>query len=92
MGEFGERGSDVPWWVKHPLFKGLVVAGLIMGALSPVFLKVMLLVWGGGSFYVPCYLFCCLLFCVIPKPRGFARSRPPRAMVGRSLADAFFFC
>ena len=61
MGEFGERGSDVPWWVKHPLFKGLVVAGLIMGALSPVFLKVMLLVWGGGSFYVRVIFFvvCC---------------------------------
>eukprot|EP00903_Cladosiphon_okamuranus_P006004 g5924.t1 len=40
MREIGEYGSDVPWWVKHPLFKGLVVAGLVMGALSPVFLKV----------------------------------------------------
>eukprot|EP00752_Nemacystus_decipiens_P018781 g16838.t1 len=40
MGDFGERGSDVPSWVRHPLFKGMVVAGLIMGALSPVFLKV----------------------------------------------------
>ncbi|CAM9212039.1 unnamed protein product [Scytosiphon promiscuus] len=40
IGDFGDRGSDVPWWVKHPLFKGLVVTGLIMGALSPVFLKV----------------------------------------------------
>lgn len=41
MEEFGDRGSDVPWWVKHPLFKGLVVAGLVVGALSPVLLKVM---------------------------------------------------
>lgn len=40
LGEYGDRGSDVPGWVKHPLFKGLVVAGLVMGALSPVFLKV----------------------------------------------------
>ncbi|CAB1112636.1 unnamed protein product [Ectocarpus sp. CCAP 1310/34] len=40
VGDFGSHGSDVPWWVKHPLFKGLVVTGLIMGALSPVFLKV----------------------------------------------------
>lgn len=32
--------DDVPKWVRHPIFKGLVVTSLILGALSPVFLKV----------------------------------------------------
>lgn len=40
MGDLGDRGSEVPGWVKHPIFKALVVAGLVMGALSPVLLKV----------------------------------------------------
>lgn len=39
--------ADVPKWVRHPLFKGLVVTSLILGALSPVLLKVRWHAWGG---------------------------------------------
>lgn len=62
MGDLGDRGSEVPRWVKHPIFKALVVAGLVMGALSPVLLKVMAcqnMVWygrkrGGLKHETPC--------------------------------------